>query len=280
MTKRKTPRVRTEKQLANDQRLREEAAKRRAKLDPAPVAFAEPTLQSPDDVEVQDKPDYESLQRQIDSLMESNALLTASILRQNTQPTGLGVGRQNNLIGEVDKYLVDPDNYPDPTKRLAQEARLQTIAFNHNYELQYAFSVRPYETKTGVNMREPEFTITLLRVVLDDQGERVKIIGRDGVSRDKFYIARRLVFHEDPQAALVIARENNLAVDQEDEKTFLDEMRYLRIKEWLFGYLWPRPAQTMEGITEESIGGTLVQVYLKSSEEPSSVDFDAIKSKV
>lgn len=280
-------RERTPAQLANDARLREMAQKRREeagqKTAPASIAFAEPTIQDPNDVEVQDKADKESLQRQINQLMEDNALFRAALLRGQLpaqQGQSVGVGRTGNLIGEVDKYLVDPVNYPDPTPRLAQEKRLQTIAFNHNYELQYDFTIRSYETKTGINMREPEFTVTLLKVVLDDQGERVRVIGKDGKPHDKFYIARRLMFHEDPQAALVLARENNIMVDKEDEKTFLDEMRYLRVRDWLFGYLWPRPADSIEGVHEESIGGTIVQVYLKSSEEPSHVDFDQIKTKV
>jgi hypothetical protein len=82
-------------------------------------------------------------------------------------------------------------------------------------------------------MREPKFTIQLNRIVLNDQGEQT----------NKRYIARRLIFHEDPQAALVVARENNLAVDENNQKEFLDEMRYLRVKDWLFDVFWPKPAQ-------------------------------------
>lgn len=226
--------------------------------------------------------DLSAMRRQIDEVMETNALLKAALLGNQSHQSaqGVGVGQGGRLLGEVDKYLIDPENYPNPTKRLAQEPRLQTIAFNHNYELEYDFRVRAYETKTGVNMREPEFTVTLLRVVLDDQGERVQLKDKEGSLKDKFYIARRLMFHEDPQAALVIARENNLDVDKTDEKVFLNEMRYIRVRDWLFDYLWPKPATTKQGIIEESVGGTLVQVYTKSSVEPSAVDFDALQTKV
>jgi hypothetical protein len=265
---------RTPKQLANDERLRNLAVARKQ---------AKEIVESPEEVKV-DKPDTDlaSLQRQVDEVMETNALLKALLLRGNDNQPGhsVNVGRGNQLIGEVDKYLVDPENYPDPTKRLSQENRLQSIAFNHNYELEYDFKIRSYETKTGVNMREPEFLVTLLRVVLDDQGERVQIVGKDGISRDKFFIARRMMFHEDPQAALVIARENNIAIDSDNEKTFLDEMRYLRVRDWLFDFFWPRGSESKEGIREEAVGGTIVQVYTKSSVEPSSVDFDKIQTKV
>lgn len=226
-----------------------------------------------------DNEDMETLRRRVDQLMESQALLTAALLKgQATPQGGMQIGQQGKLIGEVDKYLVDPNNYPDPTKRLAAEPKLQTIAFNHNYELMYEFKVRSYETKTGLNMREPEFLITLLRVGIDDQGNRVKVKVGDEI-RDKFYVARRFVFHEDPQAAMVVARENNIAIDAENEKTFLDEMRYLRIKDWLFDFFWRKKPQVKDGVQEEAIGGTIVQVFTKSSEEPSAVDFDQLKSK-
>jgi hypothetical protein len=221
------------------------------------------------------------LQRQMNEVMETNALLKAALLR-GTVPApqgGMQIGRQGTLIGEIDKYLVDPDNYPDPTRRLAKESRLETIAFNHNYELTYEFRVRSYETKTGVNMREPEFLITLLRVVMDDQGNRVKVKVGDEI-RDKFYIARRLMFHEDPQAAMVIARENNILIDAEDEKTFLDEMRYLRIRDWLFDFFWPKKPVQKDGIQEEAIGGTIVEIFTKSSLDPSHIDFDQIRNKM
>lgn len=231
--------------------------------------------------------DLDSLQRQLNEVMETNALLKAAILggqmvqgQVNQTSQSVAVGRTGQLLGEVDKYLVDPDNYPDPTKRLSEEQRLQSIAFNHNYELEYQFSIRSYETKTGVNMREPEFLITLLRVVLDDQGNRVQVANKDGGLDDKFYIARRMVFHEDPQAALVIARDNNVMIERDDERVFLNEMRYLRVRDWLFDFFWPKTSQSKENIREEAVGGTIVQVYTKSSVEPSAVDFDKLQSKV
>jgi hypothetical protein len=222
------------------------------------------------------------LQRQLNEVMETNALLKAAILGNQSSQTNqnVGVGQGGKLLGEVDKYLIDPENYPDPTERLSKEPRLQTIAFNHNYELEYAINTRSYETKTGVNMREPEFTIKLLRVVLDDQGNRVRVPDKDGKPMDKFYIARRMMFHEDPQAALIIARENNLDVDKTDERVFLNEMRYLRVRDWLFDFLWPKQSQASEGVHEEAVGGTIVQVYTKSSVDPSYVEFDKLTTKV
>ena len=215
-------------------------------------------------VDEQKTPDLDAIQRQLDEVMETNALLKAALL--NNQKPGVSVDKTGNLLGEVEKYLLDPINYPDPTPRLRTEARLQPLAFDYNYELEYQVDTSSYETKTGVNMREPKFHVTLNRIVLDDQGQQTP----------KRYIARKLIFHEDPQAALVIARENNLDVDKSDERAFLNEMRYLRVRDWLFDIFWPKPADPRGKINEEVIGGSLVQVFTKSSVEPSAVEFDKI----
>ncbi len=273
----KTKKPRTPAQLANDERLRNQAKQRKASADggsPAPEPKPTPGV-------VTDKPDsnMEAMQKQIDEVMETNALLKAALLKGNNSEQQVNIGKQG-FVGEVDKYLVDPENYPDPTKRLANEPRLETIAFKHNYQLDYDFSIRPYENK-GINYREPEFTVRLLRIKLDDQGNRIKKLNpTTGKEEDVMYIARRLMFHEDPQAALVIARDNNIEVDKTDEKTFLDEMRYLRVRDWLFDYFWHKGTDPAQQVQEETVGGTIVQFITKSSEEPSALDFDQLNTKV
>lgn len=238
----------------------------------APPAVDEPKVPEEDEsVQVQDEQGLDELRKQMQEVMETNALLKAALLGNQKQGSqGISVGKNNNLLGEVEKYLLDPVNYPDPTPRLRTEARLQPLAFDYNYELDYEVSTSSYETKTGVNMREPKFHVTLNRIVLNDQGEQTP----------KRYIARKLIFHEDPQAALVIARDNGIDVDKTDENAFLNEMRYLRVRDWLFDIFWPKPAQAADRIKEEVIGGTLVQVFTKNSVENTGVDFDKIKAKV
>jgi hypothetical protein len=234
-----------------------------------PIAKATKTIEVTPQTTVANTVTLEELQRQLNQVMESNALLTAAFLNQKTN-SSIGVSSTGRLLGEVEKYLTDPALYPDPTPRLKDEARLQTIAFNHNYELEYAVDTMSYETKTGVNTKEPNFTVTLNRIVLDSQG----------VQTNKRYRARRFVFKEDPQAALVLARENNLDIDKTDEKYFLDEMRYYRVKDWLFEVFWPKPIPLKEGVREEVIGGQVVQTFTVSSENSTGVDFDKINTKM
>lgn len=114
------------------------------------------------------------------------------------------------------------------------------------------------------------FQVQLDRIVLDEQGEPT----------NKRYIARKLTFHEDPASALVIARDNDLKVDRSDETLFLNEMRYYRVRDWLFGIFWPKPSDEIGRVKEEVIGGSVVQVFTKSSEESSGIDFKKIDKKL
>jgi hypothetical protein len=213
---------------------------------------------------------YEDLQRQVN---ETNKLLQAFMAgasQSNNQGSGLSVGAKGNLVGEVEKYVMAEENYPDMTDRLYTEPRLQNIAFRNNYEVEYTIAQSSYETKTGINMVEPRFHVTLYRILLDD----------DGNQTNKSYIARKLTFHEDPQAAMTIAKEQGVEIDRTDEVKFLNEMRYLRVRDWIFDIFWPKPAQAAENVREEVIGGSLVQVVTRNSPETGEIDFSKIKNKV
>ena len=271
------------KELTPKQVAARKAASERMKAMHAAKKAAQETRQ-PEETVVEEQTKEQSMERmqaQIDEILETNALLKAALLRgesAQTKPSnGIRVSGEGRLLGEVEKYLVDPANYPDPTHRLVKEPRLESIAFQFNYDMDYRVETATYETKTGVNTKEPRFIVHLNRIVLDAQGNRVKVINpKNNELEDKFYVARKLIFHEDPQAALVIARENHISVEAEDEKTFLDEMRYLRVREWLFDYFWPKPSDSIGGIIEENIGGQLVQVFTRSSENSSEIDFSQI----
>jgi hypothetical protein len=249
---------RSAKQLANDARLRE-MAKARAK---APVEDKEDHIAEEQSVT--------DLQRQVKEMQQNMDAMRQMMMQSQNNGSGVQMNQRGELIGEWEKYVIDPANYPDPTPRLRKESRLQPLAFDYNYEMEYEVGRTNYQTLTGKNMVEPKFRIVLNRIVLNDQGEQT----------DKRYIARKMIFFEDPEAALVIARENGLEVDKSDEKLFLNEMRYLRIRDWLFDIFWPKPADEMGRIKEEIIGGTIVQVFTKSSEDSSSIPFDKLESKL
>lgn len=240
--------------------------------EPTPQPTKEQETSPPE--EIQSDQNIDDLKRQIEEMKQNMAFMQSMFA---TQPQQLN--RNGRLLGEFEKYTVNPANYEDPTKRLAKEPRLAPLAFEFNYELDYRMDVTSYETKTGENVKEPRFHVTLYRVVLDDQGNRVQI-NKDGKLQDKFYIARKLIFHEDPSAAMAIARENGIEVNNENERDFLNEMRYLRVRDWLFDIFWPKPSQEIQNMGEEVIGGQVVQVFTRNSEESGSIPFDQMNTKL
>lgn len=259
--------------FAEDMKFRREQAKKvkvTKDIKVPPVAIDEPVVETNQTVE--------DLKRQIEELKSSFIQVLSNQNQNQGTQTQIGIGNNGKLVGEVEKYAIDSANYSDPTERLKNEPRLQPMAFNYNYELEYDFSVRPYETKTGVNMKEPEFLINLYRIVRDDQGE----------DTNKRYVAKRLMFHEDPQAAIVVARDNGIDLDEwkdldnttDNQRAFLNEMRYLRVKDWLFDIFWPKPVSEKGQVHDEVIGGSIVQVFTKNSVDPSEIEFDKIQRKL
>lgn len=209
----------------------------------------------------------EALLRRIEELSQNQALLQAVLLNQN-QGTQV---RGNRMVGTTDKYIVDPDNYPDPRARLYKESRLAPYAFDINYELDWNISTVSYETKDGINMREPKFRLELWRVKLDDEGNKT----------DGRYVISKATFFEDPQAALIVAREKGLPIDEDNEKVFLDEMRYMRIRDWLLDNFYPPTiTKTKSQKKDVVVGGKLVEYFEISSQDSESIPFDQLRGKV
>jgi len=220
-------------------------------------------------VEIQSDESTDDLKRQVEEMKRNMEQMQALLL--NTQKETPPMNRSGDMIGEWVKYLVDPALYPDPTPRLRKEPRLQPLAFDYNYEISYNVGISSYETKSGRFVKEPKFEMQLERIVLDDQGNQT----------DKRWIVKKLIFHEDPSAAMVIARENGLEVDKSDEKRFLNEMRYYRVRDWLFDIFWAKGIDAQNNpVKEEVIGGSVVQVYTKSSVESSGIPFDQLTTKL
>lgn len=179
--------------------------------------------------------------------------------------------RGGRLTGVFEKYLMDPSYYPSPVERLSEESRLQQFAFKQRYFLKFEVSpMIPYERKDGILETQPKFTLELhARVVDKDTGELT----------DSAYVATRAIFFEDPQTAIIIAREQGLPVDNENEKAFLDEMRYIRMRDWLLECFYPPKPKPASNKQQTVIGNRLVEVYEISSEDSQRIPFESIKSK-
>jgi hypothetical protein len=213
--------------------------------------------------------DYIDLLKQIQELKEIN-------WRKQDEDTRVQL-RGGKLTGTVAKYDLTADHYPDPTKRLAKEPRLARFAFDENYILQFDVGITEYTTIDNIRTKEPKFTLVLAAYMYDDE-TGLQDFEEDG--SPKAYVVRRLIMHEDPEAALVIAREQNLEVDEEDEIAFLNEMRYIRMRDFLLECFFPTKPKNTSRKKEIVVGGKIVETFqiTTEGEEKVKIDYDIIKN--
>jgi hypothetical protein len=190
-------------------------------------------------------------------LLKTVAELKSQLAQPNHyQPLQQAQVTSQGLVGVQEKYSTT-QKYPDPTERLKQEKRLAPFAFDYNYDLTFTINTSQYKTQEGIMVKEPKFEIKLLGVKLDEEGEQT----------NQRYIIRQLVFHEDPEAAITIAQEQGIQVDEENETDFLNEMRYLRCKAWLMDIFYPPKPKAADRRREEVIGNQVVEVFEVTSEK-------------
>jgi phosphoenolpyruvate synthase/pyruvate phosphate dikinase len=216
----------------------------------------------PEEKEQEDILSSEDIQALVRRVKELEANFARSATKTDFYQARPEINREGALIGSFEKYIVDPARYPDPCERLSHEPRLKRFAFDINYELKFTVSTVQYQTQDGVNTREPRFTLQLINVHMDDEGNPT----------NKRHVIRTCILHEDPQAAIEIARQNNIEIG-DDQKAFLDEMRYLRMRDWLLEAFYPAKPQTNNNAKEEVIGNQVVRVYEVNSPDPQAIDF-------
>lgn len=258
---------------------------RKAASERAKKAIADQQTKTPETVDLpiadptdpgMQAPDYGDIMKRIDEMqanqeMWKNIAMEALTRGNTAAPTGPQAG-QAGLTGTYEKYVIDPTHYPDPRKRLQSEPRLSRFAFSENYELEWEIGVSSYKTLDGVNTREPKFSIELIRIVMDED---------TGEPTNRRYTICKAVFHEDPDAALVVARDNGVKVEEFEEAAFLNEMRYLRIRDWLLEAFYPpKPVQAKKNKRDAVIDGKLVEMWEINSEKNESIPFDQLKTKL
>lgn len=179
--------------------------------------------------------------------------------------------KNGRLTGTLDRFSVDPRDYEDFTGRLADDPALERFGFKQNYELTYKFEVVRYETIDHIWQQEPKITIDLNRKIYDEEtGELTN--GR--------YKQFRIVIHEDPATAVWVARNNNIDIDAYSEKDFLNEMRYLQVRDWLRECFMPKKPVSHTDRREMVVNGKIVEYFEVNSEETQKIPFDSLNSKV
>jgi hypothetical protein len=212
----------------------------------------------------------ETLTRQVQELLKAQQDRDSKSPRETSRETP-GMNQDGSLIGSYERYTLDPHYYPDPRERLADEPRLKRFAFSDNYELTFSVSTVQYTTIDNRRIKEPRFMLELVRIILDED---------TGEPTNQRYVVCRSIMHEDPEAAIEIAGRNGVTVDTSNQKQFLDEMRYLRMRDWLLEAFYPPKSDDKKNKRETVIGNKLVEIYEVSHEvgAPSpSIPFESLK---
>ncbi len=223
---------------------------------------------SPEDVGVEE-PSVSDLARQVQELKSYIATLQPAAAQQpqTAQVT------QRGIVGETVRHSVNPKDYPDPRDRLFTEKKLVLQGFNRDWwDLEWIISTARYQTKDGLWYVEPKFQIKIIRIVPDPETNEPSA---------QRYVIHKGTFFEDPDAAIAAANQYGLEVPPQLEKTFLDEMRYLRMRDWVMESFYPpKPTQAKMNKRETVIGNRLVEVYEINSHESSTIPFNNLNKKL
>lgn len=177
------------------------------------------------------------------------------------------------LTGTLDRYSVKKSDYEDFTVRLSEEPALKRFGFKENFELTWKWEVVRYQTIDKFWMQEPKITIDLNRRIYDEE---------TGALTTGRYKEFRIVIHEDPDAALQIARMNGVSVpeDPAHEAQFLNEMRYLQVRDWLIECFMPKRPTNQNNRREMVVNGKLVEYFETNSEGTAKLQFDQLSTKL
>jgi hypothetical protein len=153
----------------------------------------------------------------------------------------------------VTKFSFNPQDYPDPRDKLFEEPRLKLKGFNKDWwDLGWEIQKVTYE-EDGIKLAAPRFLLELYRVIEDEV---------TGEPSNKKYLRKRANFFEDADAFLAIAEQHGITIPETFHKTFMDEMRYMSLRDWLVDFFYPsRVLNDKHEKVETVIDNRLVPVY-------------------
>lgn len=247
----KPKRPRSDKQLANDQRLKDEAAKKRAAKEAPAEQPTAPTVQGltseqKDQLLLRLMLEMDELKKTKNPDMTPEAALQYTAQMQN-QPI---VGR-NGIQGKMFKYPIEASYYPNPIERLYALPELSRFNLKENYFFDWEVTGAEYE-KYGVTYAEPRFTIRLFRRLYDDEGQ----------PNGQFALINRHIQHEDEIVARAAADKLQLTDTFESFEEMMTEMRFMRIRQWVLDLFKPPKVETHKNKpTTQNIDGKVVEVF-------------------
>jgi hypothetical protein len=185
----------------------------------------------------------------------------------------------------ITKYSFDPKVYPDPREKLSAEEKLRRFAFEENYELDWKVQKVDYE-EDGMKVRAPRFVLELWGKVIDEETNEIakKYDPATKEWKEQRYVLKRGMFFEDPDSFIAVANQMGIEIPEFLQKPFLDEMRYIVMRDWLFeNFFPPQNLQDKMSKKEVVINNRLVELFEINSdfESPQPVmPFGQIGTKV
>ena len=252
----KPKKPRSEKQLANDQRLRDK--KKANQAAPAPEAPATPE-------QPQAAPAYSGLTAEQKDQLLLKLLLEVDELKKTKNPDvtpeaalqytaqmqGQPVIGRNGIQGKLFKYPIEESFYPNPLDRLYELPELSRFNLKENYFFDWEVTGAEYE-KYGVTYAEPRFTIRLFRKMYDEEGQ----------PNGKLALINRHIQHEDELVARAAADKLGLTDTFESFQDMMNEMRFMRIRQWVLDLFKPPKVETHKNKpTTMNIDGKVVEVF-------------------
>jgi tetrahydromethanopterin S-methyltransferase subunit G len=184
-------------------------------------------------------------------LMDRLNKLEDSRTKTVSEAADSGFDKFGKPMGMIQKYSLDASHYANPIERLLATPELQRYALKENYELTWLVDQTIYETKFGTTMADPKFNLTLKKKIYDASGELT----------DRKIIVQTGVFFEDPAASIQEALQLGLPIDDVNSPEFMEQMRYLRFKQWLVDIFNPQlPKSTKAVVTDQVIDGVVYQI--------------------
>lgn len=165
------------------------------------------------------------------------------------------LGQGGEVQGIVYRYEVDKGYYPDPTGRLLDEPRLARFAMRENFIFRWEVDGVEYK-KNNITYSEPRFTLELFRRLYDENGDPT----------GKAALVARQMLHEDDFTTRIMAGKLGILDQFEDTdegfRALMNEIRYQRFQQWLFGIFTPPKIQThRKRPLTQIIDGKAVEVY-------------------
>lgn len=260
---------RSEKQLANDQRLRDRKKQTETTppVEPTPEPSASPTFTALT-TEQKDAMLLQLLAKVTDLENARTVPMSADKALEETakmQGYDVNIGK-NGVQGRVFKYPIEKSYYPDPTDRLYDEPILRRFNLRDNFYFDWEVEGVEYE-KYGVTYAEPRFIVRLFRRMFEDDG-----ITPNG----QLALVNRQIQHEDEIAARTAAGKLGMTDSFESFQEMMDEMRYYRIRQWLLDLFTPVQVHShSKQSTQMVIDGKVVEVF----DTEAIIDGESGKSK-